>query len=122
MSVSTRDAKDGRLPKSRPLCHGSRTDDRWHTYMSMKRLPGKPDRYKRGGIYLCDLPIQLVTETPGGILHHRGGIQRHGSPPCVVISAAGLNDSHANGLINVPIIRRVNADLAKFKKVPSTSV
>jgi integrase len=29
--------------------------------MSMKRVPRKPDRYKRGGIYLCDLPTQLVT-------------------------------------------------------------
>jgi integrase len=29
--------------------------------MSMKRIPRKPDRYNRGGVYLCDLPTQLVT-------------------------------------------------------------
>jgi hypothetical protein len=27
----------------------------------MKRIPRKPDRYNRGGVYLCDLPTQLVT-------------------------------------------------------------
>jgi mRNA-degrading endonuclease toxin of MazEF toxin-antitoxin module len=88
----------------------------------MKRVPGKPDRYKRSGIYLCDLPKQLVTETTDRIVHHRDGVERHGSPPCVVVSTNDFNDSQANGLIVVPIISAVNVDLAKFKKVPWTWV
>jgi mRNA-degrading endonuclease toxin of MazEF toxin-antitoxin module len=88
----------------------------------MKRVPRTPDQYKRGSIYLCDLPTQLVTETTDGIVHHRDGIERHGSPPCVVVSTAGFNDSQANGLIIVPIISGLSVDLAKFKKVPSTWV
>jgi hypothetical protein len=35
--------------------------------MFPKRIPIKPDRYQRGGIYLCHLPKQLVTETTDGI-------------------------------------------------------
>jgi len=90
--------------------------------MSTNRIPRKPDWYKRGGIYLCDLPAQLVIETTDGTVHHRDGTERHGSPPCIVISTAGFNDSQANGLVVVPIISGVNVDLAKFKKVPSTWV
>jgi mRNA-degrading endonuclease toxin of MazEF toxin-antitoxin module len=90
--------------------------------MSMKRIPRKPDRYNRGGVYLCDLPKQLVTETTSGIVHHRDGVERHGSPACVVISTESFNDNQANGLIVVPIISAINVDLAKFKKVPSTWV
>jgi mRNA-degrading endonuclease toxin of MazEF toxin-antitoxin module len=90
--------------------------------MSMKRVPRKPDQYKRGGIYLCDLPKQLVTETTDRIVRHRDGVERHGSPSCIVISTAGFNDNQANGLIVVPIISGVNVDLAQFKKIPSTWV
>ena len=90
--------------------------------MSMKRVPRKPDRYKRGGIYLCDLPKQIVSETTDGVVHYRDGVERHGSPPCVVISTDDFNDSQANCLIVVPIISGVNVDLAPFKKVPSTWV
>jgi mRNA-degrading endonuclease toxin of MazEF toxin-antitoxin module len=90
--------------------------------MSTNRIPRKPDWYKRGGIYLCDLPAQLVIETTDETVHHRDGTERHGSPPCIVISTAGFNDSQANGLVVVPIISGVNVDLAKFKKVPSTWV
>jgi mRNA-degrading endonuclease toxin of MazEF toxin-antitoxin module len=90
--------------------------------MSMKKIPRKPDRYQRGGIYLCDLPKQLVTETTDGIVHHRDGAERHGSPPSVVISTEGFNDSQASGVIVVPLISGINVDLAKFKKIPSTWV
>jgi mRNA-degrading endonuclease toxin of MazEF toxin-antitoxin module len=90
--------------------------------MAMKRISGKPDRYRRGGIYLCDLPKQLVTETTEGNVHHRDGVERHGSPPCVVISTEDFNDSQTNGLIIVPIISAVNVDLIRFKKVPTTWV
>jgi len=90
--------------------------------MSSNRIPAKPDRYKRGGIYLCNLPKQLVTETTDGIVHHRDGVERQGWSPCVVISTSDYNDSQANGLIVVPIISGVNVDLAKFKKVPPTWV
>lgn len=90
--------------------------------MSQIRIPRKPYQYKRGGIYLCDLPKQLVTEITDGIVHHRDGLERHGSPPGVVISTAEFNNSHANGLVIVPIISAVNVDLAKFKKIPSTWV
>ena len=55
-------------------------------------------------------------------MHQRDGVERHGSPPGVVISAAEFNDGQANGLIIVPIISAVNVDLSKFKKVPSTWV
>ena len=88
--------------------------------MSMNRR--KPDRYKRGGIDLCDQPKQLVSEATDGIAHHRDGVERHGSPACVVISSDGFNDTQANGLIVVPIISGVNVDLAQVKKVPSTWV
>ena len=90
--------------------------------MSPNRIPRKPDRYKRGGTYLCNLPKQLVTETTNGIVHQRDGTERHGSPPCVAISTAAFNDSQADGLIVVPIISGVNVDLAKFKRVPRTWV
>jgi mRNA-degrading endonuclease toxin of MazEF toxin-antitoxin module len=90
--------------------------------MSPKQTPRKPDQYKRGGIYLCDLPKQPVTETTDGIVHHRDGVERHGWSPCVVISTSDYNDSQANGLIVVPIISGVSVDLAKFKKVPPTWV
>ena len=90
--------------------------------MSPRRISVKPDRYKRGEIYLCHFPKQLVTETTDGIVHNRDGVERHGSPLCVVISTDNFNDSPANGLIVVPIISGVNVDLAKFKKVPSTWV
>jgi mRNA-degrading endonuclease toxin of MazEF toxin-antitoxin module len=83
----------------------------------MKRIPRKPDRYKRGGIYLCDLPKQLVTEKTDRVVHQREGFERHGSPLCVVISAESFNDSQANCLIVVPIISGVNVDLTKFKSV-----
>lgn len=69
-------------------------------------------------MYFCDLPKQLVTETTDGKVHHRDGVERHGSSPCAVISASDYNDSQANGLIVVPIIGGVNVDIAKFKKVP----
>jgi len=88
--------------------------------MSPNRMPRKPDRYKRGGIYLCDLPKQIVSETTDGVVHYRDGVERHGSPPCVVISTDDFNDSQANCLIAVPIISGVNVDLAKFKAVPPT--
>src|SRR5208283_5191900 len=90
--------------------------------MSSKRIPRKPDQYKRGGIYLCELPKQLVTETADGIVHYRDGVERHGSHPCVVISTAEFNDSQADGLIVVPIISGLNVDLAKFKEVFPTWV
>jgi mRNA-degrading endonuclease toxin of MazEF toxin-antitoxin module len=90
--------------------------------MSPIRIPRRPYQYKRGGIYLCDLPKQLVTETTDGIVHHRDGVERHGSPPCVVISSDDFNDSQANSLIVLPLISGVNVDLAKFKKVPSSWV
>jgi mRNA-degrading endonuclease toxin of MazEF toxin-antitoxin module len=90
--------------------------------MSSKRISRKPDRYQRGGIYLCDLPKQLVTERTDGIVRNRDGVERHGSPPCVVVSTGDFNDSQANGVIVVPMISGVNVDLAKFKTVPSTWV
>jgi mRNA-degrading endonuclease toxin of MazEF toxin-antitoxin module len=90
--------------------------------MFPKRIPIKPDRYQRGGIYLCHLPKQLVTETTDGIAHSRDGVERHGSPPCVVISTDDFNDGQANGFVVVPLISGVNVDLAKFKKVPSSWV
>ena len=79
-------------------------------------------RYKRGGIYLCHLPKQLVTETTDRIVRSRDGVERHGSPPCVVISTNDFNDGQASGLIVVPLISGVNVDLAEFKNVPSTWV
>jgi mRNA-degrading endonuclease toxin of MazEF toxin-antitoxin module len=63
-----------------------------------------------------------VKESTDGIVHHRDGAERHGSPACVVISTERFNDNQANGLIVVPIISAINVDLAKFKKVPSTWV
>jgi mRNA-degrading endonuclease toxin of MazEF toxin-antitoxin module len=90
--------------------------------MSTKRIPRKPDRYKRGGIYLCDLPKQLVTEKTDRVVHQREGFERHGSPLCVVISGESFNDSQANCLIVVPIISGVNVDLTKFKSVAPTWV
>jgi len=86
--------------------------------MAPKPLPTKPDRYERGGIYLCHLPKQLVTETTDGIARSRDGAERHGSPPCAVISTDDFYNSQGNGLIVVPLISGVNVDLAKFKKVP----
>jgi hypothetical protein len=65
----------------------------------MKRIPRKPDRYKRGGIYLCDLPKQLVTEKTDRVVHQRDRFERYGSPLCVVISAESFTDSQANCLI-----------------------
>jgi mRNA-degrading endonuclease toxin of MazEF toxin-antitoxin module len=90
--------------------------------MTPKPLRSRPDRYLRGGIYLCDLPKQIVTETTDGIMHHRDGVERHGSPLCVVASTNDFNDSQANGVIVVPLISGVNVDLAKFGKIPSTWV
>jgi mRNA-degrading endonuclease toxin of MazEF toxin-antitoxin module len=90
--------------------------------MTFKKRLGRPDRYKRGCIYLCELPKQLLTETTDGIVHYRDGVERHGSPPCVVISTAEFNDSQVEGLVVVPMISAVNVDLAKFKNVPSTWV
>jgi hypothetical protein len=66
--------------------------------MSPNRLPRKPDRYKRGDVYLCHLPKQIVTETTDGIVHYRDGAERHGSPTCVVISTECFNDNQANGV------------------------
>ncbi len=63
-----------------------------------------------------------MTATTDGIVHYRDGVERHGSPPCVVISTGSFTDSQPNGLIVVPIISGVNVDLAKFKKVPPTWV
>lgn len=80
--------------------------------MSPKRIPIKPDRYKRAALYLCDLPKQLVTEATDGIVHHRDGVERYGSSPSVVISTSDFNDSQANGLIVVPTISGVNVDPA----------
>jgi mRNA-degrading endonuclease toxin of MazEF toxin-antitoxin module len=74
--------------------------------MSPKRMPKKPDWHKQGGIYLCDLPKQIGTETTYGVVHLRNGVERDGSPPCVVISTEDFNDSQVNGLIVVPIIKR----------------
>ncbi len=88
----------------------------------MNRIPRKPDRYNRGGVYLRELPPQLVKESTDGIVHHRDGAERHGLPPCTVISTVDFNDSQANGLIVVPMISAVNVDLAKFKKVGPTWV
>ena len=88
----------------------------------MKQIPRKPNRYQRGNIYLCDLPKQLVTETTDGMVHHRDGVDRHGSPPCVVLSTENFNDSQANGVIVLPLISGINVDLAKFKQIPSTWV
>lgn len=90
--------------------------------MSPNRLPRKPHRYKRGDVYLCHLPKQIVTETTDGIVHYRDGAERHGSPTCVVISTECFNDNQANGVIVVPIINGINVDLAKFKAVPPTWV
>ena len=90
--------------------------------MSMKRIPRKPDRYDRVGVYLCELPKQLVKERTDGIAHHRDGAERHGLPPCIVISTCDFNDSQANGLVVVPMISAVNVDLAKFKRVGPTWV
>jgi mRNA-degrading endonuclease toxin of MazEF toxin-antitoxin module len=88
----------------------------------MKRIPRKPDRYNRDGVYLCELPTQLVKESTDGIVHHRDRAERHGLPPCIVISTGDFNDSQANGLIVVPMISAVNVDLAKFEKVWPTWV
>jgi mRNA-degrading endonuclease toxin of MazEF toxin-antitoxin module len=87
--------------------------------MSPNRLPRKPDRYKRGDVYLCHLPKQIVTEMTDGIVHYRDGAERHGSPTCVVISTECFNDNQANGVIVVPIISGINVDLAKFKAAPT---
>ena len=62
--------------------------------MSMKRVPSKPDRYKRGGIYLCDLPKQLVTETTDGIAHHRDGV---GFAACGYLSGEFANSLKCSG-------------------------
>lgn len=90
--------------------------------MAPKPLPVKPNRYERGGIYLCHLPKQLVTETTEGKAHNRDGVERHGSPPCVVVSTDEFNDCQANGLIVVPKISAVDVDLAKFRTVPSSAL
>jgi len=76
----------------------------------------------RGGIYICNLPTQTVTETTDGRVHHRNGVERQGPHPCVVISAGEFNDSQANGLIVIPMISAVNVDLTKFNAVPSSWV
>jgi mRNA-degrading endonuclease toxin of MazEF toxin-antitoxin module len=123
MWVGTDPWRKGRAtPQEPPSLRWPMNRGQTATSMSMKRVPRKPDRYRRGGVYLCDLPTQLITETTDGIVHHRDGVERHGLPPCIVISTAGFNDSQANGLIVVPIISGVNVDLAKFKKVPPTWV
>jgi len=56
------------------------------------------------------------------MVHHRDGVERHGSLPCVVLSTENFNDSQANGIIVVPLISGINVDLAKFKQIPSTWV
>jgi len=61
-------------------------------------------------------------ETTDGMVHHRDGVERHGSLPCVVLSTENFNDSQANGIIVVPLISGINVDLAKFKQIPSTWV
>ena len=63
-----------------------------------------------------------MAETTDGIAHSRDGVERHGSPQCVVVSTDEFNDSQANGLIVVPMISAANVDLAKFKTVPATWV
>lgn len=90
--------------------------------MSPKRIPTKPDRLERGGVYICNLPIQLVTEITDGKVHNRDGSEQYGSPPCVVISTGGFNDSQVRGVIVVPIKNVDKADMPKFKVVPSTWV
>ena len=72
--------------------------------MSMKRVPSKPDRDKRGGIYLCDLPKQLVTETTDGIAHHRDGV---GFAACGYLSGEEANHPRREGcvpLASAPIL------------------
>ena len=90
--------------------------------MSPKRIPAKPDRYKRGGIYICNLPTQTVTEMTDGLLHHRDGIERHGPRPCVVISSDNFNDTQARELIVVPTIGGNEARSATYTEVPRTWV
>ncbi len=55
-------------------------------------------------------------------MHQRDGVERHGSPPCFVISTGDFNDSQANCLVVVPLISGVNVDLAKFKAIPPSWV
>jgi len=90
--------------------------------MSPNRIPRKPDGYKRGGIYICNLPTQTVTETTDGKVHHRDGVERHGPHPCVVISGTSFNATQARGLIVVPIENADTTGIPQFKVVPSTWV
>jgi len=88
--------------------------------MSSKRIPRKPDRFKRGDIIICNLPEQAVIEITDGTAHVRDGVEQYGSPPCVVISTDDFNDAEARGVIVVPT---KNADkAAQFSVVPSTWV
>ena len=90
--------------------------------MSSKQIPSKPDSYKRGGIYICNLPMQTVTERTDGRVHHRDGIELQGPHPCVVISADDFNDGQARGLILVPTMDG-GVSVAKYKEVvPETWV
>jgi mRNA-degrading endonuclease toxin of MazEF toxin-antitoxin module len=84
--------------------------------------PIKPDVYKRGGIYTCNLPTQAVTETTDGRVHHRDGVEHHGPRACVVISVADFNQNQALGLIVPPITGAGEVNEAKRKEIPNTWV
>ena len=63
-----------------------------------------------------------MTEATYGIARNRDGVERHGSPACVVISSDGFNDTRLDGLIVMPMISGLTVDVVKFKNVPSTWV
>jgi len=90
--------------------------------MSTNRIPNKPDRFDRGGIYICDLPTQTVTERTDGKVHHRDGIEVHGPHPCVVISSDEFNCGQGRGLIVVPTRDGEELNAATFEHVPNAWV
>jgi len=90
--------------------------------MSANRIPKKPDRCERGGIYICNLPTQTVTERTDGKVHHRDGIELHGPRPCVVISSGAFKCGQGRGLIVAPTTDGAEYNVATFEQVPHTWV
>jgi len=90
--------------------------------MATNRRPQKPDSYQRGGIYICNLPMQTVTETTDGKSHHRDGIERDGPHPCVVISTDDFNGGQSDSLIVIPIVHSAKVVLEQYKGIPSSWV
>ena len=90
--------------------------------MSLKPIPGSLIGINEAASIFANYQNNSLPKTKDGIMHYRDGVERHGSPPCVVISIAEFNDSQTSGLIVVPIISAANVDLGKFKNVPSTWV